>query len=304
MYHLKTAFLNEAEAESYAAASESGYEVQLAAAGDYLLSRPQIQFMTITGPTCSGKTTTCAKLCRTLEEAGHDLYMVSFDDFYKNRADLPLLPDGNVDYETAATIDLDCLASCIGSLLREEPAQFPVFNFETGCRDGYREYVPRKNDIVILEGIQAIYPEVQALLPAEITVNVGIMPENDVMSGEAVFSRREIRLLRRLVRDAKFRAASAERTLAMWADVCANEDRNILPYLDNLDIFINSFLPYELCVIRPFAEKVLRELPDDSAYVSVRDSLLSRLRSVAVISPELVPDDSVFREFIGKRETV
>ena len=305
MYRLPDT-LDMTEAKALVQEAEAAFEAQLSAIADAVIQNPDVQFLTVTGPSCSGKTTTTKVLCQKLEAAGRALYPVSLDDFYKNPEDVPLLPDGRIDYDTAKAIDLQSLEACIAHLLKEEPVDLPRFDFETKRRAGYVRYEPRENDIIVLEGIQAIYPEVKALLPIEHTFSIAIMPNKDVLLPDgSQLSRREIRLLRRIVRDARERATKAEKNLFMWETVTANEDITILPNLHRVDHFIDSFLPYELYVIRPYAETLLSEIPDDSVYADVRDHLLSCLSTLTALPSHIVPKDSVFREFIGEeREDV
>ncbi|MBQ8577980.1 MAG: nucleoside kinase [Clostridia bacterium] len=285
----------------YIAEAETAYEAQLSAAVSEILGCPDVQIVTVTGPTCSGKTTTSKKLTEALEDAGHPVYMVSFDDFFKNREDLPKTASGGTDYDSAASLDLPKLNDCLDRLVRGETCELPKFDFETGRRTGYETYLPRENDIILLEGIQAMYPEVREHLPHDIVRSIAICPQRDVpVSGGRVITAREIRLLRRLVRDARVRNSDAAKTLSMWADVCKNENENILPYLCGADILIDSFLAYELHVIRPCAETVLAALPGDSVFRPMADDLLDRLSAFPPMPADGVPRDSVFREFIGQ----
>ncbi|MGM9625220.1 MAG: uridine kinase [Eubacteriales bacterium] len=284
--------------------AEEAFEAQLVLSAEALLSVEQLQIVTVTGPSCSGKTTTSEKLRCMFENAGHPVYMVSIDNFFRDRTSLPKTESGRIDYDTAASLDLDCLTRCLDLLVREEETDIPVFDFRTGTRSGYTRYIPRENDIILLEGIQAMYPEIRSHLPHAVTRNVAIGPQEDVcavgVGGSAVrFTAREIRLLRRLVRDARTRSSDAENTLAMWQDVCLNEDANITPYLCCADIVIDSFLPYELSVIRRPAERLLRAIPADSPYHTAACSLLERLAVIIPMPADEIPDTSVFREFIG-----
>ena len=147
-----------------------------------------------------------------------------------------------------------------------------------------------------------MYPEVHCHLPHAVTRSVAILPTMTVDTPDGVLTARELRLLRRLVRDARTRNADAEKTLSMWEDVCANEDCNIYPYLDCADIRIDSSMAYEVGVIRPMAEAVLSDVPSDSIHRAYADSLLARLSYIAPLPSDDVPSDSVFREFIGKKE--
>ena len=280
-------------------ACEKQYTDQIANAAEALLAVEHLQIITVTGPTCSGKTTTAHLLTDALERAGRKVFAVSFDDFFKNRADLPILPSGRVDYDTAAALDMEMLTACLDKLIAEEPCDLPLFDFHDGCRSGVFRYVPRENDVILLEGIQAMYPEVRSHLPHEVTRSAAILPTMTVETPDGTLTARELRLLRRLVRDARTRNADAEMTLSMWADVCANEDRNIYPYLDCADIRIDSSMAYEVGVIRPMAEAVLSALPCDSTHRRYADSLLARLSHIDILPSDDIPTDSVFREFIG-----
>ncbi len=281
--------------------AEAAYEAQLDMAAKEILSDPHIQIVTVTGPTCSGKTTTSDKLTARLEMAGHPVFMVSFDDFYKNRADLPLTAQGRVDYDTAASLDLATLCPCLDRLVNEQAVDLPKYDFHTGTRSGYVRYEPRENDIILLEGIQAMYPEVRAHLPHQVTRSVAILPCADVpLADGRMITKREVRLLRRLVRDARTRNADAEKTLSMWEDVTANEDCNIFPYFDLADIHIDSFLAYEMGVIRTPAQTVLCAVPKDSPHRAYAEDLLSRIAAFEALPATPVPAHSVFREFIGE----
>lgn len=280
-------------------ACEKQYTDQIAQAAAALLAVPHLQIVTVTGPTCSGKTTTAHLLTAALEDAGRHVFPVSFDDFFKNRAELPILPSGRVDYDTAAALDMATLTQCLDKLIAEEMCDLPLFDFQSGCRDGVFCYTPRENDVILLEGIQAMYPEVRCHLPHEVTRSAAILPTMTVDTPAGTLTARELRLLRRLVRDARTRNSDAEKTLSMWEDVCANEDRNIYPYLDCADIRIDSSMAYEVGVIRPMAEAVLSALPSDSRYRKYADTLLARLSYIEPLPSDDIPADSVFREFIG-----
>ncbi|MBE6657571.1 MAG: hypothetical protein E7604_03910 [Ruminococcaceae bacterium] len=290
-----------ADIREWITACESKYTHQIADAVKSLLSVPHLQIVTVTGPTCSGKTTTAHLLTAALEAAGRCVFPVSFDDFFKNRACLPILPSGRVDYDTVAALDLETLARCLDKLIAEESCDLPLFDFQSGCRNGVCCYQPRENDVILLEGIQAMYPEVRAHLPHDVTRSVAILPTQTVSTPDGMLDARELRLLRRLVRDARTRNSDAEKTLSMWEDVCANEDISIYPYLDCADIRIDSSMAYEVGVIRPMAEAVLSGLSRDSVHRAYADSLLARLSHIDILPPDDIPDDSVFREFIGQR---
>ena len=299
MVFLNRQFASETEKREYTDACEMQYQKQLVAAADHICAMPDLRIVMLAGPTCSGKTTTAFQLSQLLETHGKRLMMISIDDFFRDRAQLHITPEGNVDYESLHAIDFPYLAECMERLLENKEVLLPVFDFKTGGRSGVRPFLPKPNDILLFEGIQAIYPEILSLTPKERSTSIYISPMQQVNAYGALFSPRGIRFLRRLVRDSMFRSADAARTFFLWEGVRRNEDENILPYASGAAISIDSFLPYELNVIRPFAETVLRQLPDGDSHKAERDGLLEKLSGIPVISSEYVPADSFFREFIG-----
>ena len=284
------------DAEAWVLSSEEAFTEQLTNCAELLCHDPELRILTITGPTCSGKTTASRLLSRHFEDCGRRVIPMSVDDFYKNKTDMPLLPDGRQDFDSAASIDLPYLSHFLDWFLAGKPVALPHFDFVTGERTEYQVYRMEQGDVLLLEGIQTMYPEVQSFFPDRNTRSAAIEP---VVPGDSPLSSRDVRLLRRIVRDIRERGTEAEATLAMWDAVAANEDRSILPYLPTANLHINSYLAYELSVIRPFAENALSGIGDASPYAADRDRLLSGLSGVAAIDAALVPADSLFREFIG-----
>lgn len=280
--------------------AERRYEAQLHAAAAEILASRTIHVVTVSGPTCSGKTTTTEKLKNQLVLAGHPVFLVSFDDFFRNRDTLPKNTSGRVDYDTAASLDLTLLGSCLERLVRGEQTILPKYDFKTGTRCGTVPYIPHENDLILLEGIQAMYPEIRQYLPQTRTYSMVIMPNADVTTPDGkIITAREIRLLRRLVRDVWMRGTSAEKTLSMWADVCANEDANIFPYVAQADFRMDSYLDYELYIIAPLIRTLLADLPKEREGHAYAKDLLVRLSAYQAMPADGVPRDSVFREFIG-----
>ena len=286
-------------AQTLVDASEKAFAKQLASCAEALCSLPELRIFTVTGPTCSGKTTASKLLARAFETVGKHVIPLSVDDFYRNKKDMPLLPNGKKDYESAASIDLPYLSMFLDRFLSGAETALPHFDFVSGRRTEYAVSRLGKDDILLLEGIQTMYPEVRSFFPDRNTRSVAIEP---VPEKESPLSSRDVRLLRRLVRDVRERGTSAEQTLAMWDTVAENEDRSILPYLPGADLHINSYLAYELSVIRPMAEKVLAEVPAESLYADDKRRLLAGLSDIPVLDANLVPEHSLFREFIGGKK--
>lgn len=297
----------EREMLEYINGKEAEFESQLAAAASGILSLGR-RTVTLSGPSCSGKTTTAKKLIGALTAAGVRAHVVSIDDFYKNRenAVYKIGRDGKLkpDYETVRSIDLDAFSEFVMRLRSYDraanaPLRVPVFDFASGRRTGERELWPEDGDIIIFEGIQAIYPEIVSLLPGEMNVSVHISVAEPLSVGGEVFMPEDIRLIRRLVRDYNYRAALPETTFYLWDDVRENEILNIEPYCAGCDFLINSLLPYELGVIKPYLFGVLGKIGDESAYAERAQKIRDTLSGVREIPLGLVPEGSVFREFLN-----
>ena len=288
------------EAKSFIALCERKFEDKLREASVEILNRGN-RIITLAGPTCSGKTTTASMLVDEIERTGRNAVVISIDDFYLDNLRVGLGEGKKIDFDSVKTIDLEYLESFTDSLLKLEKVKIPSFDFTTGCRSGYREFQPTKNDIFIFEGIQAVYPEVTALFGNNYT-SVFICVEDEVFCNGVYFSPHEVRLLRRLVRDYKFRSTTPANTMMIWESVRENEEASIFPNAKNPDFFIDSFITYELYMIAGFALPLLKEIPLDSPYKSAASSLVSRLEllDTQFYLTEFIPENSMFREFIGK----
>lgn len=252
--------------------------------------------ITLSGPTCSGKTTTAAKLTDVIESLGYRARVLSIDDFYKSG----LREEEDPDFESVNAIDLDYFSECTERLLNGKRVLLPTFDMKTGMRSALTEYEPHKDDIYIFEGIQAVYPEVTKKLEEYGYVSVFISVAEDVMANGVFFAKDEIRLMRRIVRDDKFRSTSADETLSMWDDVRKNEEKNIFPNASRSYITINSFLPYEVYFIGSYLVPLLETVRSEE-HKKYAGKLLGKVKSVtsSYIKESMIPFKSVFREFIG-----
>ena len=295
-------YKDEHETREYIAVCESEFESQLTYAAERVLSMPGLRTVTLSGPSCSGKTTTAKKLIGSIEAAGRRAHVVSIDDFYKDRADTVMkrTATGELkpDYETIASIDLDTFSDFADRLGRGGEMRVPVFDFNTGCRASVREFTVEEGDIVILEGIQAIYPEITSRICEGENISVHISVGEPINVGGNVFEPHEVRLLRRLVRDYNYRSASPELTFYLWDEVRQNEIENIEPYTGGCDILINSLLSYEIGVIKPYLLRVLSEYAPGGQYSDIAARIAESVRGIIPIPLEYVPKESVFREFL------
>ncbi len=258
------------------------------------------RIITLSGPTCSGKTTTAGKLIKRITDAGYHAVVMSIDDFFLDRARTNDISGEMPDYDTVKAIDLEEFGLCVKGLMEGKPTLIPHYDFVTGKRDSYAEYYPSERDIFVFEGIQAVYPEVVHFLGQEYK-SIFIHVDENVTADGVSLSRDEIRLCRRIIRDFRFRNAHPEFTLYLWKNVRANEETNIYPNAGECDVYINSFLPYELFFLAKHGLPILDTVPEDSDYRDEAEELAEKLRHF--INPwfddAMIPENSVFREFIG-----
>lgn len=288
------------EAEQYINECEKTFSDNLDAAIETLFDSP-VGTITLSGPTCSGKTTTANKLTRRIRKSGKNAVRISIDDFFISRSDRNFVDGDSPDYDSVAAIDLDCLAGFTKRLYLGLPALMPCYDFNETGRVGYTELYPDADDIYIFEGIQGVYPEVTSLL--EEHKGIFLTTPDGIRYNGSSLDRHEMRLLRRLVRDAKFRGATAEFTLHLWVGVRDNEEKNIFPNAADCTVNISSYLFYEPFILARHAIPLLDTVPKDSRYRAQADDLMERLTAFdfPLFREEMVPEFSMFREFIGRK---
>ena len=300
MKQAKLQFSSESEVLAYVNACEAAYHADVQAA--CALAAAGGSIVTLAGPTCSGKTTTARILDDAFLRLGKELHTISIDDFYFDRDVLigrALLAGKPLDYDSPDTVDLALFGKVIGQIEAREKVLVPRFDFQSGKRAGFVEFKADADDVFLFEGIQAVYPELTKYLAAHGFTSLFISVEEEIDCGGTVFSPRELRFMRRLVRDARERSASAEFACSLWDGVTANEDTHIYPNLGGVHYRIDSTLAYEVSVIKPYVLTLLDTVGADSAYFAKARALAEKLRQVPVIDTKYVPGDSVFREFIG-----
>lgn len=306
MMQARMSFADESEAREFVKKCESELEERLAAAVERVCEHKDIRLISLSGPTCSGKTTAAGKLTDYLEAQGKKVHVVSIDDFYYDREVLLARadsdPETEIDYDSEETIDLEELRRCVEQVFTDEPTQIPKFDFLTGRRSGYVTIDADENDMFIFEGIQAIYPSVTALFKKFSYKSVYISVESGLEVAGRSFSTDEIRLMRRIVRDYNFRGASPEFTLYLWDSVRANEELSIFPYAVDCDYFINSTMPYELNMLAPFLRSLLPTVPSDDEHRAQAEAMLAKLEGIEPLSPKLLNEDSLYYEFLKREE--
>ncbi|MBQ0010279.1 MAG: hypothetical protein KBS76_04155 [Ruminococcus sp.] len=288
---------DKSEQKRFILSCERAYQNQIRKIATALSEDKDVFFLMLTGGSCSGKTTSSELLKAELAKRGRRAVIVSIDDFYRDREEISR--SGIPDYESVSAIDLDFFISCASLIQSGYTVMLPQFDFQLGRRSGFIPYTPEKDDLIVFEGIQALYPEVIGVFPHKRVQTVYTAVGDDLTIGETVFDAREIRLMRRIVRDYRSRSSSVGRTLSLWDQVIRNEERNILPNVQNPTYSVNSLLAYEVNVIKPF---VLNKEMYDFSVKKERDLFeywMEKLNRIEEIPAKLVPKNSVFREFIG-----
>ncbi|NLN81708.1 MAG: nucleoside kinase [Clostridiales bacterium] len=255
----------------------------------------------LSGPSSSGKTTTAAKLTSCLKELGVEAHTVSMDDFYRGREQAPRLENGNYDYEALEALRLDELEKCMRELIRDGRTDIPRFDFHHGKpMDETRELVISQNSVVIFEGIHAINPYFEQHLPSENLFKIFVNTVSPIFSqDEKLMARRDIRLTRRLLRDERFRNSSVTNTLQMWQQVVRGENEYMFPFVDTVDYLIDTTHAFEPCVFAKLLLPLLKEVPADNPYSETVEHLIKVLSKFEHLPVDVVPKDSMLREFIG-----
>jgi len=265
-------------------------------------TQPSLRVCTLTGPTCSGKTTAAEMLVSRLSEYGKRVHVVSIDDFYYPTDYLRRLSREKgltgIDYDSVDTIDLETLRDFAEEIFSASVVHCPIFDFEHGKRTGFREMAIDERDVFLFEGIQAAYPEVTSLFAEHGSVDLYIAPHAPIVTDRHTFEPNEIRLLRRIVRDENFRNTSAEFTMGMWDGVRRNEEAHIFPNIGSHHLHIDSTMPYEIGMLRPYLERALSRVSPQSPHRAEADRILSAVADIAPLPDMWIEDGFLYREFI------
>ena len=283
--------------------AEHFYEEQLDAVAEAMESHPGLQILCLAGPSSSGKTTTAHMLKQRFIARGRDCRVISLDDFYLNVEDSPLHPDGTPDFETVEALDIPCINHCISELLSTGKTTMPEFDFQAHARKAeWNEVICGEDDIIIMEGLHALNPRLTAMADSGHITRLYVSARSKFVHGEEeLIAPKEIRLMRRMVRDVAKRSTAPEQTIQMWEKVCNGERQYIDPFRDDADFKIDSTMDYEPCIFRSYLEPFMVQAVDmeeESRQVLVELwNKLVGFHDIRDASP--VPADSVIREFIG-----
>jgi uridine kinase len=285
--------------------SEALQEKRIAQIADEIAARRSsgmgVKMVLISGPSSSGKTTFSKRLSVQLMTNGIRPYPVSLDDYFVDREHTPRDEKGDYDYESLYALDLDFFNAQLQALLRGEEVELPRFNFATGRRE-FRGEKLRIDDnmVLILEGIHALNPELTPQIPAESKFKIYVSALTTILLDDHNYiPTTDNRLLRRIIRDYKYRGYSAEETIRRWPSVRRGEDRWIFPYQENADAMFNSALLFELAVLKDYALPILRGVGNDKPEYSEAYRLEKFLTYFASVQDKDLPPTSLLREFLG-----
>lgn len=282
--------------------AEANYNSQLAKAADIIYNKKnKVKIILLAGPSSSGKTTTARKLEVYLKARGFKTHSISTDDYFLNRVDTPKKPNGDYDFESLRAVDTDLFNKHLLKLLAGEKVLMPEYNFVLG----EREYKGRtlqlsSDDIVIIEGIHALNPELTMAIANDNKFKIYISPLTQLnIDNHNRIHTSDTRRLRRIIRDNKYRGWNAADTLRNWKNILEGEEEYVFPYQNEADMIINSALIYELGVLKTYAEPLLFSVDEDDDVYPEAIRLINFLRNFLPIPSDDVPKESVLREFIG-----
>ena len=281
--------------------SEALHEMQISQIADQIYeNHDRIGVILIAGPSSSGKTTFSKRLSIQLVARGINPFALEMDNFFVDRERTPLLTDGSKDYESLRAMDINRLNHDVKALLAGREVQLPRYNFITGLSEQGKVAKLNQGDIVILEGIHGLNPNLLRDVDPANTLRIYISCLTQLnLDRHNRISTTDTRMIRRIVRDARDRGYSASQTIARWESVRRGEKNHIFPYQENADVMFNSALAYEISTLKPLVEPLLRQVSFGSKEHIEAKRLLKFLEWFLPTTTEFVPDNSLLREFIG-----
>ena len=261
----------------------------------------KIKIILLSGPSSSGKTTSAKKLSMYLKTMGLNPVPLSLDDYFLERSETPINENGKPDFESLRAIDIKLFNNQIDKLLKGSKVTTPTFNFITGKKEYHNQVQMHENDVLVVEGLHALSEELLKEIPKNKKFKIYISPLVYLnIDDDNRINLTDIRLLRRMVRDNRNRGYSPSKTLANWSEVRDGEEKYVFPYQDSADVIFNTFLAYELAVMKVYALPLLYKVqPDDPEYLTAL-RLIELLNLVLPLPSDDIPSLSILREFIGK----
>lgn len=281
--------------------SEALQEKKISQIADTIAANDKVRVVLIAGPSSSGKTTFCKRLSVQLLACGIKPIQISLDDYFVNRADTPKDEKGELDYESLYSLNIPLINEQFNALFRGEEVDLPKYNFQTGVseKSGKRLKMSEHN-ILIVEGIHALNPHLTQQIPAEKKFKIYASALTTILLDDHNYiPTTDNRLLRRIVRDYKYRGCSAKDTIHRWPSVRAGENKWIFPYQEEADVMFNTAMLFELAVIKQQAIEILEQVPENCEEYAEAYRLRKFLRYFSPLSNKNLPPTSLLREFLG-----
>ena len=281
--------------------SEALQEKKIAQMADEIAARKNIRVVLLAGPSSSGKTTTCKRLSVQLLANGIKPVQISLDDYFVDRDKTPKDADGELDYESLYALNIPLLNQQFNALFRGEEVQLPKYNFQAGKSEPNDKRLRLdEQSILIVEGIHALNPELTGQVPEEQKYRIYASALTTILlDNHNYIPTTDNRLLRRIVRDNKYRGVSAAETIRRWPSVRAGENKWIFPFQENADVMFNTAMLFELAILKTQAEPLLEDVPENCDEYSEAYRLLKFLKYFASIPFKQLPPTSLLREFLG-----
>ena len=281
--------------------SEALQEKKISQIADTIAGRKGIKVVLIAGPSSSGKTTFCKRLSVQLLASGVKPVQISLDDYFVNRTETPKDENGELDYESIYALNISLINEQFNALFRGEEVELPKYNFQTGMseKSGNRLHLG-ENNVLVVEGIHALNPVLTEQIADDKKFKIYASALTTILLDDHNYiPTTDNRLLRRIVRDYKYRGCSAQDTIHRWPSVRAGENKWIFPYQEQADIMFNTALLFELAVIKPQAEEVLEQVPENCEEYAEAYRLRKFLKYFAPLPFRNLPPTSLLREFLG-----
>ena len=281
--------------------SEALQEKKISQIADTIAERKEIKVVLIAGPSSSGKTTFCKRLSVQLLASGVKPVQISLDDYFVNRAETPKDENGELDYESIYALNIPLINEQFNALFRGEEVELPKYNFQTGMseKNGKKLHLG-ENNILLVEGIHALNPALTEQIADDKKFKIYASALTTILLDDHNYiPTTDNRLLRRIVRDYKYRGCSAQETIHRWPSVRAGENKWIFPYQEQADVMFNTALLFELAVIKPQAEEVLEQVPENCEEYAEAYRLRKFLKYFAPLPFRNLPPTSLLREFLG-----
>ena len=281
--------------------SEALQEKKIAKIAEEIASRKGVKLVLLAGPSSSGKTTSCKRLSIQLAVNGLKPLQISLDDYFVDREKTPKDASGEYDYESIYALDLDLINEQFNALFRGDEVELPKYDFQSGkSKKSGNKLKMNDNNVLVVEGIHALNPELTAHIPQEQIFRVYASALTTILlDNHNYIPTTDNRLLRRIIRDYKYRGVSAQETIHRWPSVRAGENKWIFPFQENADAMLNTAMLYELAVIKTQAEPLLQQVPENCEEYAEAYRLLKFLKYFKGIPYNNLPPTSLLREFLG-----